>query len=238
MRILLLLLLSFVLSPPAQDPVAVNPKIASVDFENARVRIVHMRFTPHERLGLHSHPAQLVVRLTPSVLEVHDTGGTSREVKGPAESVFWEEATTHTVDNIGNAPVENVEIEFKNASAPSVAVPAPPLSHAKLSPDEVIPLNEEPNHRWKFQNQYVLVTGVTLAPGESTYFHTHAHDNISVEITPANIQRQLRGKEWQPPEELKPGEVQYHLGDKQPYTHRVKNAGKTTFRVIDIELLK
>lgn len=127
MRIVLWSLLSFFLSPPAQDPVAVNPKIASVEFEHSRVRIVRMHFAPHERLALHYHPAQLVVRLTPSVLEVHDLGGALREVQGPAESIFWGEPTTHTVDNAGDAPIETIEIEFKNASAPSAPVPAPPL---------------------------------------------------------------------------------------------------------------
>lgn len=82
----------------------------------------------------------------------------------------------------------------------------------------------------------MLVTEVTLAPGESTYFHTHAQDNIAVEINRATIERQLFGKEWDSPVEVRAGEVHYALGDKQPYTHRVKNVGKTMFRVIDIEV--
>jgi beta-alanine degradation protein BauB len=242
MRIWSLLLLSFLFLPAAQDPVIVNPKIASVDFENSRLRIVRMHFAPHETLAMHSHPAQLVVRLTPSVLEVQDANGASREVKGPAESVFWEAPTTHTVVNASNASVENIEIEFKQATEPSVPVPVPvpvpPRSSAKHSPNAVLSLFEEPHHKWKFQNQYVLVTEVTLAPGESTYFHKHAHDNISVQLSAGTIQIQLLGKNWQPPVELKPGMVRYIPGDEHPYTHRVKNVGKTTFRVIDIELLK
>ena len=236
MRIVLGSLLLFFLWPPGQDRVAVNPKIASVEFENSRVRIVRMRFAPHERLVLDYHPAQLVVHLTPSLLEVHDSDGAAHEIQGPPESVFWEEPSIHTVDNPGNAPVEAIEIEFKNASAPSAPVPAPLASPAQHSPDDILPLLREPHHKWKFQNQYVRVTEATLAPGESTYFHTHAYDNIAVETNHATIQRQLFGKEWDPPVEVRPGEVHYTLGDKQPYTHRVKNVGKTVFRVIDIEI--
>ena len=237
-RIWPLLLVVFAVPLPAQDPAVVSPKIIKVEFENDRVRILRMRYGPHDRSAMHSHPAELVVRVTDGWTRITYPDGSSRETKGIAGAIFWPEATTHSVENLKDELMENVEIEFKKANAPSVPVPPPQPSSTAPAPDAVVSLIEEPHHHWKFQNQYVLVTEVTLAPGESTLFHTHAHDNIAVELSNAVTQRQFMGKEWQPSSQVKIGEVAYREGDKQPYTHRVKNAGATTFHVIDVELLQ
>lgn len=238
MRILSFLLLVSAVSVSAQDPAVVSPKIIKVEFENDRVRVLRMRYGPHDRSAMHSHPAELVVRVTDGWTRITYPDGTSRETKGVAGTIFWPEATTHSVENLKDEPIENVEIEFKKANAPSLPVAPPQPSSMAPAADAVVSLIDEPHHHWKFQNQYVLVTEVTLAPGESTLFHTHAHDNISIDLSNAVTQRQFMGEEWQPPSEVKTGQATYREGDKQPYTHRVKNAGATAFRVIDVELLQ
>jgi quercetin dioxygenase-like cupin family protein len=228
----------FAIPLPAQDPAVVSPKIIKVEFENDRVRILRVHYGPHDRTAMHSHPAELVVRVTDGWTRATYPDGTARENKGAAGAITWPEPTTHAVENLKDEPLENVEIEFKKVSAPSVPVSAPHPPSMAPAADAVVSLIDEPHHHWRFQNQYVLVTEVTLASGESTLFHTHTHDNISVELSNAITQRQFMGKEWQPASEVKIGEATYREGDKQPYTHRVKNAGATTFRVIDVELLQ
>jgi quercetin dioxygenase-like cupin family protein len=75
--------------------------------------------------------------------------------------------------------VELVEIEMKNVTAPSHPADAP--EHAAVKGEtEPVPVEQEPHHRWIFENQYVRVLDVVLAPGESTLFHTHSHDSIAV----------------------------------------------------------
>ena len=237
MRILSLFLLLFAIPLPAQDPAVVSPKIIKVEFENDRVRVLRVHYGPHDRTAMHSHPAELVVRVTNGWTRATYPDGTSRETKGEAGAISWPEPVTHAVENLGDAPLENVEIEFKKAKAASIPVAAPKTPAAPSDPNAVVSLVDEPHHHWRFQNQYVLVTEVTLAPGESTLFHKHLHDNIAIELTNSVTERQLLGKEWQR-EEVKVGQVDYREGDKKPYTHRFRNAGATPFRVIDVELLQ
>jgi uncharacterized cupin superfamily protein len=77
---------------------------------------------------------------------------------------------------------------------------------------------------------------VRIPPGETTRFHTHAHDNISIRISGGQIQTQFQDKEWQP-STVKPGAVVFSGGSKNPYTHCIENLGTSTYRVVDVELL-
>ena len=120
----------------------------------------------------------------------------------------------------------------------SVITPAAAPEHAAVKGQtEPVPVEQEPHHRWIFENQYVRVLDVVLAPGESTLFHTHSHDSIAVRLTDAAVQEQPFNKEWRPASRLLPGDSRYMKGTPKPYTHRAKNVGSTPFHVIDIELL-
>ena len=220
----------------AQDPVAINPKIVKVEFENEKIRILRVRLDPHERLATHSHPAQLAVLVTNVTPRVFTPDGKSHDDPPRSAGQFlWIEPATHALENPGNTPLELIEIEMKKAGALSVPVAASPQA-ANLTPKEPVPVQEEPHHRPVFQNQYVLVLDVVLAPGETTLFHTHSHDNIAVHLNQAQVQAQRLGEDWQLASQDVPGRVNYVEGAKSPYTHRIKNVGTTTFRVIDIDL--
>jgi len=235
MRAFILLFLLSLIPAAAQDPVAVNPKIVKVEFENGKVRVVRVRLDPHQRLEMHSHPAQLAVQVDNGTLRTFTPDGKSHDDPGSAGAFFWLEPTTHAVENPGNAPLELIEVEMKKASAPSVPVPASQQA-AELALKEPVPVQQEPHHHPIFQNQYVLVLDVVLAPGETTLFHTHSHDNIAVHLNQAQVQAQRLGEDWQPATQDVPGRVNYAEGAKAPYTHRIKNVGTTTFHVIDIDL--
>jgi quercetin dioxygenase-like cupin family protein len=104
--------------------------------------------------------------------------GKWRDDPGKAGEFFWLEPTRHAVENVGSDTLQLVEIEMKNVTAKSIPVGAP--SHSETAPsNQPLPSEQEPHHRWKFQNQYVRVLDVLLAPGESTLFHTHFHDSIA-----------------------------------------------------------
>lgn len=238
MRTLPLFLALSLLPAVAQDPVVVNPKIVKVEFENDHVRILRMHYGPHDRLEMHSHPAKAEVQVTDGSVRISTPDGQSRDDPGSAGEFFWLEPTRHAVENLGNAPLEIIEIEMKKAIAPSVSAVAPQHALSQALAKEPVPVQDEPHHRWEFENQYVRVLDVVLAPGESTLFHTHSHDSIAVRLNEATVQRQNLGKEWEPASKVMPGEVNYAEGAKTPYTHRVKNVGTTTFHVIDIELLR
>jgi len=241
MRVALVLVLLLPAIPwmpdAAQDAVKVNPSKVSVVFEDARVRVLRIRYGPHEKLALHSHPAIAGVSISGSHAQVTRADGSVSESRHAPGEVYWSEATTHAVENLSDAPMENVEIEFKNASQPAIKAGEHNSSnHARVG--ATLAVEDEPHHHLVYENQYVRMLEVRLAPGEVTEFHTHSHDNLAVRLSDAMVTRQDEGKEWVPIEKVVPGQVSLTRGAESPYTHRVKNAGSTAFRVIDVELLQ
>jgi quercetin dioxygenase-like cupin family protein len=184
-----LLVALLVIHAAAQDATMVNPKIVKIEFENSKVRVLRAVYKPHNRFEMHSHPAKAEVQITDGTLRIFTPDGKWRDDPGKAGEFSWLEPTRHAVENIGDAPVELVEIEMKKITAPSRPVAAP--EHAAVQENtEPVPVEQEPHHRWIFENQYVRVLDVVLAPGESTLFHTHSHDSIAVRLTDASVQEQ------------------------------------------------
>jgi hypothetical protein len=79
---------------------------------------------------------------------------------------------------------------------------------------EPVPVEQEPHHRWIFENQYVRVLDVVLAPGESTLFHAHSHDSVAVRLTDSTVQDQPIDGEWKAASRLSPGDGRYMEGAK------------------------
>src|SRR5262245_21538486 len=48
----------------AQDPVKVDPNNWKVEFENAQVRVLRVHIPAHGKLGMHEHPASVLIPLT------------------------------------------------------------------------------------------------------------------------------------------------------------------------------
>jgi quercetin dioxygenase-like cupin family protein len=232
---LFLLLLSLFFG--RQDAVTVNPKIASVEYENNSIRVLRVKFATHDRLEMHSHPSLVVVALTPNSRRLFLPDGTQRDAQANSAEVTWREPGTHAVENLGD-PFESIEIEFKKVSAPAVPV-SPMEAPAKQSvAGGAIPVEQEPHHHVLFKNQYVCVLDVQISPGESLLFHRHSYDNLSIRVSGGLIQNQIEGSDWPAPAEVKPGAVVFAEASKKPYTHRVKNVGSSVYHVVDVELLQ
>jgi beta-alanine degradation protein BauB len=232
------LIFTFLLSSMSgQDPIAVNPTIASVEFENDSIRVLRVRFRPHDSLAMHSHPALVVVALTPNSRRITLLDGTEKDFKADSGEVSWREPGTHAVQNEGEA-FENIEIEFKKVSAPAVPVSPSNARLKETSSRSAIQVEQEPHHRVLLENQYVRVLDVQIPPRDILLFHTHSHDNLSVRISGGLVQNQMQGSEWPAATEVKPGAVVFAEGAKKPYTHRVRNLGTSTYHVVDVELLQ
>jgi hypothetical protein len=103
--------------------------------------------------------------------------------------------------------------------------------------DRIVPAQEEPHHRPKFQNDYVRVLDVEIAQDDATLFHTHSLDYPYVMVTGVTLLNQVPGGE--PGEILiKRGLIGYYRASQGAYTHRFTNRGPGTFRAIGIELLR
>ena len=98
-----------------------------------------------------------------------------------------------------------------------------------------VPVEKEPMHRLKFENEFVRLFDVLVPAGETTKYHVHLYDGISVRVSNAQIIDESigGGKEAV---DIKYGVATF--GSRpSPLTHRVINSGKSDFRNIFIELL-
>ena len=85
----------------AIDPLKADPKHYSLEFENDQVRVLRVRFGPHEKGVLHEHTLNhIVVYLTD-------------QARGKAGEVRLDEPMTHTEENPLDHPVERIAVDLK-----------------------------------------------------------------------------------------------------------------------------
>jgi quercetin dioxygenase-like cupin family protein len=101
----------------AQDPVKVDPKHYKVDFENARVRVLHVQYGPHEKSVMHTHPGTVAVFLTDGDFRFNLPNGKSTETHAKVGQAQWNEAGTHLPENLSDKPFEVILVELKGGSA-------------------------------------------------------------------------------------------------------------------------
>jgi quercetin dioxygenase-like cupin family protein len=112
------------------------------------------------------------------------------------------------------------------------------LASAAYAEDRVVPVEEEPHHKSVLRNDYLQVFRVTLAPGESSMMHTHAHDDAAVRLSTATVTSETLGQPAGSPESVTPGMVSARENEKKALTHRVRNTGTSVFEVMDVQILK
>src|SRR6202051_4695945 len=82
----------------AIDPLKADPKHYSLEFENDQVRVLRVRFGPHEKGVLHEHKLNHIVVYLPD------------QAKGKAGEVPLAEPMTHTEENPLDHPVERIAV--------------------------------------------------------------------------------------------------------------------------------
>ncbi len=97
-----------------------------------------------------------------------------------------------------------------------------------------VEITSEPSHHLVFQNEYVRVFDVTVAPKASTLVHRHNHDYLFVTLGDSDVVNARVG-EKPVPLHLKDGEVRYTPGN---FAHTAINESDHPFHNITIELLK
>ena len=109
------------------------------------------------------------------------------------------------------------------------------LPAAAQSPDNVVPVSAEVNHRIRFDNGKVRMYEVELPKGKSTAFHEHALDNFAVQLATTTRANEPRGGQ-RVDASVQAGQVGFASTAKGPYTHRVDATGDVPFRVIAMEI--
>jgi quercetin dioxygenase-like cupin family protein len=97
-----------------------------------------------------------------------------------------------------------------------------------------VEITSEPSHHLVFQNEYVRVFDVTVAPGATTLVHKHNHDYLFVTLGESDVVSARPG-EKPVALQLKDGEVRYTPGN---FAHAAINKSDQPFHNITIELLK
>ena len=97
------------------DPVATNPDLYSVVFENDRVRVLEYRDAPGDRTTPHGHPDSVMVTLSDFDRRL-TVGEQSREVSLTAGQANWLPAQTHMGENIGPTETRVIFVELKELS--------------------------------------------------------------------------------------------------------------------------
>ena len=104
-------------SAMAQDPVKVDPKHYKVEFENSRVRVLHIQYGPHEKSVMHRHPDAVAIFLAEQDAKFTMPDGKTIERHGKAGQTLWTPAETHLPENMGDKPLDVILVELKGKSA-------------------------------------------------------------------------------------------------------------------------
>lgn len=226
-----LMALVVALSPAwSQDLVAIAPKAAKVEYEDARVRVVRLRIAPHEVLPMHDRPSRVVIPLTLNDVTSTAPDGRAHEVRAEAGKPAWSEPAKRSITN-HDAPLENIVVELRDPvpSAKPLAQPPNPRPAGYL---------EDKFHHWLFENQYLRVYEVRIPPGQTSDLHRHALDSAGVFLSGGRTAAQLEGQEWGKDQTYEPGAIAFDDFSKHPITHRVRNDGKSEFRLILVQFLQ
>src|SRR2546422_7672349 len=119
----------------AQDPVKVDPGHYTVEVENDKVRVLRIKYGPHEKSVMHGHPAGVGICLTDHYGRFTFPNGRSEERRKKAGQAFWLPGEEHLPENLDEAPLELILVELKDQHpAPGKPVKAKPKVRAKAKP--------------------------------------------------------------------------------------------------------
>ncbi len=106
------LALTAVAPAPGQDRAAVVSEM-KVLLDNACVRMQFHDVAVGEKTPLHSHPGYAVYVFQDYKARITLADGSERLSERKAGEAFWNEATQHAVENLGDRPIHNLVLELK-----------------------------------------------------------------------------------------------------------------------------
>lgn len=94
----------------------------------------------------------------------------------------------------------------------------------------------EPRHKNVFENKYVRILDVNIAPRDTTLFHIHSTPSFFLIFTKTTVGVQLKGQDWTK-STSNIGESWYQSFLNDTLVHRVTNCDTVPFHVTDMEIL-
>ena len=99
--------------PIAADPLKMDPKHYSVEFENDRVRVLRVTYGSREKSFMHGHPATVAVFLTENRARFTCPGGRTEERNWKSGQSMFIPSEEHLPENLTDKPIELVLVELK-----------------------------------------------------------------------------------------------------------------------------
>jgi len=115
-RILFLALFVLALAVPsalAQDAAKVDSQHYKIESENSRVRVLRVKYGPHEKSVMHSHPDLVAIFQTDGRVKFTYPGGKTEEREMKAGQTLFTPAVTHLPENLSDADMEIILVELK-----------------------------------------------------------------------------------------------------------------------------
>jgi len=115
-RILFLALFVLAMAVPsalAQDPTKVDAKHYKVEFQNKRVRILRIKYGPHEKSVMHSHPDSIAIFQTDGRVKFTFPNGKTEERDMKAGQAVFTPAGRHLPENLTDNDMEVILVELK-----------------------------------------------------------------------------------------------------------------------------
>jgi hypothetical protein len=103
----------------AEEAVAADPKHYTVEFENDQVRVLRIKYGPHEKSVMHDHPANVAIFLTDTQSKFTLPDGKTVDASRKAGGVEWDAGGTHLPENVSDQPFELILVELKGKAAPA-----------------------------------------------------------------------------------------------------------------------
>jgi hypothetical protein len=101
------------MQPQTLDPVKADLDHYKVEFENDKVRVLRVRFGPHEKSVMQEQPAVLEINLTIAHLLVTYRDGRTENIHSKAGQVHLLPAAERQPENLSDFPYEAIAIELK-----------------------------------------------------------------------------------------------------------------------------
>jgi len=115
-RLLFLALFVLAIAVPsafAQDATKVDSKHYKVEFENSRVRIVRVKYGPHEKSVMHGHPDAVAIFPSDGKVKFTFPGGKTEEREMKAGQTIFTPAVRHLPENMTDGDMEVILVELK-----------------------------------------------------------------------------------------------------------------------------
>ncbi len=116
----LLFVMAAALPALAQDATKVDSKHYKIESENSRVRIVRVKYGPHEKSVMHTHPDLVAIFQSDGRVKFTYPNGKSEEREMKAGQVVFEKATRHLPENLSDNDMDVILVELKAPKRPAV----------------------------------------------------------------------------------------------------------------------